>query len=159
MSQVVVGGTFNVFHKGHAALLDSAILIASFKECALVIGITTDDFARSTRKVPVRPYKERLRDVEEYVESSDLRRYFGPVGYLLIKSADSMPEMGKDDVLVVSEETAMNAYLVLDSKGYDCEVHVVDMVKDKDGEEIHSTRILEGYDGKIHGRDDEERSG
>ena len=144
MSAVVVGGTFNVFHKGHMKLIDDAIDIAAFKECALIVGITSESFARSTRRVPVRPYEERLHDVREYVEMSDLRPYFGPVYYLRIYKADDMPHMADDDILVVSEETAPNAFHVLADKGCGCAVHVVDMVRDSSGEEIHSTRILGG---------------
>lgn len=142
MSQVVLGGTFNVFHKGHQRLLDNAITLAAFRECALVIGVTSDAFAGSTRCAPVRPYSERLNDIREYVEHDDLRPYFGPVAYLRVDSADQMPEMGDDDVLVVSEETAPNAFRVISDRKYGCAVHVVDMVKDRDGKEIHSTDIL-----------------
>ena len=144
MSQVVVGGTFNVFHKGHMKLLDAAITAAALKESVLVVGITSDTFAQASRNVSVRPYNERLQDVREYVESDDLRPHFGPTAYLRIDSADQMPVMKDDDVLVVSEETCMNAYQVLADKEYGCQVYVVDMVKDKNGEEIHSTKIIEG---------------
>lgn len=144
MSKVVLGGTFNVFHKGHQKLLDDAISLAAFREAVLYIGVTTDTFATRSRNVPVRPYKERLKDIEEYVEQNDLRPYFGPVCYQPMNSADQMPRMEDDDILVVSEETAPNAYRVLADRGYGCAVHVIDMVKDSKGEEIHSTRILEG---------------
>lgn len=139
---VVVGGTFNIFHAGHRRLLDEAIAVAAFKRCSLVIGITTDEFARSTRSVKVRPYEERMHDVQRYVEDDDLRPHFGPTYYLRIESADDMPEMGEKDTLVVSEETAGNAYRILAEKDYGCEVRVVDMVCDENGNEIHSTNIL-----------------
>lgn len=143
MSKVVVGGTFNVFHKGHARLLNSAIAIAAFKEAALMVGVTADNLAKRSRTVPVRPYKERLNDVMKYIEDDDLRPYFGPVVYEILWETDDMPEMSEKDVLVVSEETAMHAFEILAKKGYDCEVHVVEMLTDKDGNEIHSTKILE----------------
>ena len=143
MSMVVLGGTFNVFHKGHQRMLDDAITLAALKEASLTVGITSDTFAKSSRNVPVRPWEERLHDIEEYIDRDDLRPYFGPVFYLRIDSADQMPEMKDDDVLVVSEETAVDAFRILVDKGYGCAVHVVDMVKDSNGEEIHSTKILE----------------
>ena len=146
MSQVVVGGTFNVFHKGHAKLLDLAIINASFREAALVVGITTDELAQSSRSVPVRPYKARLNDVERYVECSDLRPRFGPVLYTTIRSYDDMPVMTEGDVLVVSEETEERARRILADNLYICTVKVVPMVRDKNGEEIHSTKILEQED-------------
>lgn len=142
MSQVVVGGTFNVFHKGHAKLLDAAMIAASFKNAALVVGITSDELAQSSRSVPVRPYRARLDDVARYIERSDIRPEFGPVMYSTIRSVDDMPYMSEEDTLVVSEEKKNRARIVLANKGYICKIRTVPMVKDRNGEEIHSTRIL-----------------
>lgn len=144
MSQVVVGGTFNVFHKGHAKLLDTAMTIASFKNAALVIGVTSDELAQSSRSVPVRPYRARLDDVAGYVERSDIRPEFGPVMYSTIYDVSDLPVMDERDTLVVSEETEERARKLLTEKGYICKVRTVPMVKDKNGEEMHSTKILEG---------------
>ena len=146
MSQVVVGGTFNVFHKGHTKLLDTAIITAAFKEAALLVGITTDELAQSSRSVPVRPYKARLDDVARYIERSDLRPRFGPTMYTTIRSYDDMPVMTEGDVLVVSEESEEHARKILADNLYICTVKVVPMVRDKNGEEIHSTKILEQED-------------
>ena len=143
MSQTVVGGTFNVFHKGHAALLDTAMTAAALKGSALVIGITSDELAKSMRSVPVRPFRDRLDDVAGHIERSDIRSEFGPVMYSVIHSPDDMPEMGSADMLVVSKETEERARRLLAEKGYVCNVRTVPMVCGKDGEEIHSTRILE----------------
>lgn len=142
MSQVVVGGTFNVFHKGHAKLLDVAMICAALRHAALVVGVSSIGFAQSTRDVPVRPFRERVKDISEYIESSDLRPEFGPVFYKMIEHKDDMPVMEDDDVLVVSQETAQNAYQILTEKGYLCHVEIINMVCDENGEEIHSTKIL-----------------
>ena len=144
MSQVVVGGTFNVFHKGHAKLLDAAMIAAAFKNAALVVGITSDELAQSSRSVPVRPYRARLDDVARYIERSDMRPEFGPVMYSTIRSVDDMPYMSEEDTLVVSEEKKNRARIVLANKGYICKIRTVPMVKDRNGKEIHSTKILEG---------------
>ena len=144
MSQVVVGGTFNVFHKGHAKLLDAAMIAAAFKNAALVVGITSDELAQSSRSVPVRPYKERLNDVARYIERSDMRPEFGPVMYSTIRDINDMPCMGEEDTLVVSEEKKNRARIILANKEYICKIKTVPMVKDRNGEEIHSTKILEG---------------
>jgi len=143
MSQVVVGGTFNVFHKGHAKLLDAAMTIASFKNAALVIGVTSDELAQSSRSVPVRPYRARLDDVARYVERSDIRPEFGPVMYSTIYDVSDLPVMDERDTLVVSEETEGRARSLLAKKGYICKVRTVPMVMDSNGEEMHSTKILE----------------
>lgn len=142
MSQVVVGGTFNVFHKGHARLLDVAMTQAALKHAALIVGITSDELAQSSRSVPVRPYRARLDDVARYIERSDIRPEFGPVMYSLIHDVNDMPCMSEEDTLVVSEEKKNRARIVLANKGYICKIRTVPMVKDKNGEEIHSTKIL-----------------
>ena len=143
MSQVVVGGTFNVFHKGHAKLLDAAMTIATFRDAALIVGVTDTGFAQHSRRVPVRPYRSRLNDVQRFVEGSDLRPHFGPVMYTPIRSVDDMPKMDEYDVLVVSEETAPDAYRMTNDKGYRCYIHVVKMATDTEGDILNSTKILE----------------
>ena len=143
MSKVVVAGTFNVFHRGHQKLMNTAITLATLKNASLMVGVTSDTMAQRTRTVPVRPRTERLKDVQDYIENDEFRPEFGPVQYMTVWSSNDMPMMEKNDILVVSEETAGNASRVLFEKGYDCELHVVDMVRDDNGEEIHSTKILE----------------
>ena len=149
MSKVVVGGTFNVLHKGHIKLLSDAVDIATLKGAMLMVGITSDELAQRTRTVPVRPRKERMADVQDYIEKHVLRPHFGPTQYEIIRDVNYMPVMKNDDTLVVSEETAMHAFEILADKGYGCAVHVIDMVKDKDGNEIHSTKILEEIENEI----------
>ena len=44
--KVGIGGTFNVLHKGHRALLDKALEIGD----EVVVGLTSDRFASSGRE-------------------------------------------------------------------------------------------------------------
>ena len=68
MSKVVVAGTFNRLHGGHRALLIKTIWRAmNTPGHELAIGITSDEFAQSTRDVQVRPYEERLGDVFRFL--------------------------------------------------------------------------------------------
>ena len=153
MSKVVVAGTFNRLHAGHRSLLIKAVWRAmNTPDHVLEIGITSDEFAQSTRDVPVRPYEERMRDVNRFLHRylkdldhtgmypGDTLRIRG--GYHIVHSKTDMMRMYKGDTLVVSEETEANARQVLKAKGYRCKVVVVPMVKDEQGREIHSTDII-----------------
>ena len=153
MSKVVVAGTFNRLHAGHRSLLIKAMWRAmNTPGHELEIGITSDEFAQSTRTVPVRPYKERMSDVDRFLHQyqkdllntgmypDDTLRIRG--GYHMVHSKKDMMRMYKGDTLVVSEETEANARQVLKAKGYRCKVAVVPMVRDQQGREIHSTDII-----------------
>lgn len=60
MARVCMGGTFDVLHKGHHALLTTAFGIGDEE---VAIGITTDAFANARRERQVRPYAERAEEV------------------------------------------------------------------------------------------------
>ena len=51
MITVAVGGTFNILHKGHEALLIKAFELGEL----IHIGLTTDEFANTSRSFDVRP--------------------------------------------------------------------------------------------------------
>lgn len=153
MSKVVVAGTFNRLHAGHRKLLIKAVWRAmNTPGHELEIGITSDDFAQSTRTVPVRRYDVRMWDVDRF-----LYRYITDLAHTGMYPGDTlrirynfhtvytktdMMRMYKGDTLVVSEETEENARQVLKAKGYRCKVAVVSMVRDQQGREIHSTDII-----------------
>ena len=50
--RVGVGGTFNVIHKGHELLFETAFTVGDTVE----VGLTSDEFAKSIKTVPVAPY-------------------------------------------------------------------------------------------------------
>ncbi|MHB8605497.1 MAG: pantetheine-phosphate adenylyltransferase, partial [Thermoplasmatota archaeon] len=64
--RVCLGGTFDRFHKGHRALLDTA-LDAAGPSGHVFVGVTTDAFAARGRDRAVRPYAERAAHVINYV--------------------------------------------------------------------------------------------
>lgn len=66
MARVAMGGTFDVLHRGHRALLDTAFATGDEE---VAIGITTDDFANASRVRRVRPYAERAADVLAYAKT------------------------------------------------------------------------------------------
>ena len=55
----LVGGTFSRIHKGHRILLKTAIDTGDH----VIIGLTTDDYAKGNKDYPAIPYQRR-RDQE-----------------------------------------------------------------------------------------------
>jgi len=98
-SKVVVGGTFDGLHEGHRRVLEAAF--ANGK--SVIIGLTSDDFARRFRTRNVAAYVKRKAALEEYVDSFDKP-------YDIVQISDSYGIATLDDALdcmVVSEETLL----------------------------------------------------
>ncbi len=139
--RVAMGGTFDVLHDGHKALLEAAF--ASRPEKVL-IGLTTDRFARESR-AEVHPYAVRERNLARYLRSHGERGFviepiddaFGP--------ADDLPDL---DVLVVSSERAHVGRALNDARAekglHALEIRAVPMVLAQDGLPIQARRIRTG---------------
>ena len=149
MTKAVIGGTFNVLHRGHRALFERACALSD----ELIIGLVSDKMARSTRK-DVRPYKMRKMELERYLASLDIR-------YQLIEiddiygTADSAEDL---DILVVSDNSKKNGELINKErrkKGLkELSIEVVPSIISEDFVPISSTRILRGEidkEGKLLG--------
>ena len=102
--KVYVGGTFNRFHDGHRALMDRVVEVADSIEgpVDVILYVTSDRLAQSTRKMRVRPFASRALDAQQYLSmkgrNPELR---------ILEKADYMdPDAGAYDTLVCSEETA-----------------------------------------------------
>lgn len=136
--RVALGGTFDLLHDGHKALLGAAFAPLPEK---VLIGLTTDRFARESRK-ELNPYATRERNLTRFLRSRGWRNFvldpiddaFGP--------ADDLPDL---DVLVVSAERAHVGQALNDArvaKGLrPLEVRPVPMVLAQDGLPIQSRRI------------------
>jgi pantetheine-phosphate adenylyltransferase len=113
---------------------------------AVVIGVTSDAFARREGKNPDQSYTERVRALEEFI-----RKNFPGRRYVIAKLDDYFgPGIASPDVqaIVVSKETAKRvriANALREEKGYPpLETVVVDFVLAEDSKPISSTRIREG---------------
>src|SRR5512136_1795231 len=62
--RVGLGGTFNVIHKGHELLFETAFTIGDSVE----VGLTSDEFAKNIKSVPVAPYFQRKAILTKYLE-------------------------------------------------------------------------------------------
>lgn len=140
--KVATGGTFDHLHLGHQALLSRSFEVGD----EVVIGVTSDDFARREGKKPDQPYEERVARLEEYLASSHPGRR-----YVIAKLDDFFgPGIASDEVeaIVVSRETSSRVPLankLRAEKGFaPLQVVVIDFVLGKDGRPISSTRIRQG---------------
>ncbi len=139
--RVAMGGTFDILHDGHRALLGAAF---AMKPDQVLVGLTSDRFARETRTA-VHPYDVRERRLRSFLRSRRWRGFvieaiedaFGP--------ADDLPDL---DAIVVSAERVPVAKALNEaraSKGLaPLQVHAVAMVLAEDGLPIQSRRIRAG---------------
>ena len=136
---VAMGGTFDVIHDGHMALLTKSFSISS----KIIIGLSSDQLAAKRGKNLVNDYSKRLSSLKDVIEKrfpntsyeiSKLENDFGPA---VIE--------GSVQALVVSEETSSKGThlneLRVERNLSSVEIVVVPMVLAKDGKAISSTRI------------------
>lgn len=140
--RVCVGGTFNVFHKGHRLLLHTGLDQAG-PHGFLFVGIATGDLVRL--KPHLRSFDLRRHDVERYLSKIEKRPN------LEIKPITDMfgPTLEKDfDIIVVSPETRAAADIINSERkerglGLLSVVEIPYVMAD-DGRPIQSSRIING---------------
>ena len=136
---VAMGGTFDVVHIGHMALLDKAFSISS----KVIIGLSSDQLAKKRGKNLTSDYPKRLSLLKSVIEKnfpnssyeiSKLENDFGPA---VIE--------GSVKALVVSEETSGKGIRLNELRAErnlsSVRIVVVPMVLAKDGKAISTTRI------------------
>ena len=136
---VAMGGTFDIIHSGHMALLDKAFSIST----KVIIGVTSDQLAVKNGKKPGNDYSKRISLLKSTIEEnfpdsmyeiSKLENEFGPA--VLEESVKA---------LIVSEETSDKGTLLNKLRAErnlpPVKIVVVPMVLAKDGKAISTTRI------------------
>ena len=136
---VAMGGTFDIIHSGHMALLDKAFSISS----KVIIGLSSDQLAEKKGKNLTNDYPKRLSLLKSVIEKnfpnssyeiSKLENDFGPA---VIE--------GSVKALVVSEETGDKGIRLNELRAErnlsPVRIVVVPMVLAKDGKAISTTRI------------------
>lgn len=156
---VLVGGTFDVFHKGHRLLIEKAI-----SEGNTVIGITSDELANKSRKRTVNPFSKRSETVRKFareiateqnaeftinkIDTPNGPAYTGEQYETIIVSPESKTI---DRVNKINDERIENGLNKLDIK-------VVEPFYAEDNQRISSTRIRNGIidkNGDLIKKDDE----
>ena len=136
---VAMGGTFDIIHSGHMALLNKAFSIST----KVIIGVTSDQLAVKKGKNPENDYSKRISLLKSTIEEnfpdsvyeiSKLENEFGPA--VLEESVKA---------LIVSEETSDKGILLNKLRAErnlpPVKIVVVPMVLAKDGKAISTTRI------------------
>ena len=139
-NRVVIGGTFNMVHKGHKVVLDTGFEVGK----SVVIGLTSDEFANRFRTTEVSNYDERKQNLGGYIKrfnkDYEIQEITDPYAIATID-----PEV---DAIVVSKETLMRAEeinAIRAKKGLgELTIIVVPTVLAKDGRPISGDRIKKG---------------
>jgi len=133
--KVAVGGSFDVLHRGHEALLREAFNAGEF----VLIGLTSNDML----KKKVAPFSERKKEVVEFLRNKSQ--------YEIIKLTEPIGPAGSDETIeaiVVSSETTKGADEINkirkknDIKKLD--ILSIPLVLADDGLPISSSRIKNG---------------
>ena len=159
-SKVATGGTFDQFHAGHRRLLERSFELGD----EVVIGLTSDEFARKHGKAPKQPYGQRRAGLTAYIKKTfpgrryiiaKLEDYFGPgIASKEVEALVASPETGRR-VELANKLRAERGFLPL-------ELVVVDWVAAEDGKPISSTRIRNGEideEGRLVGKGPGRRAG
>lgn len=104
--RVCLGGTFNILHKGHKSLIDTAFQIAG-PTGYIFIGIA--DGALLEKKRFIKPLKERITTVVNYLTSKKFTQKFE---ILPIYDIYGLAVDGDFDAIIVSPETYKNAEVI-----------------------------------------------
>jgi len=136
---VCLGGTFQVLHKGHRALLLKALRTAG-ENGYLFIGVTSDEFAQ--RKGDVVPYQKRKKSIEQFIRE---QRVSTQVSIQPLSDPYGPAIDGVFDAIVVSAETRSAAEQINQRRKQHgkepLEIIVVPFVLADDNKPISSTRI------------------
>jgi pantetheine-phosphate adenylyltransferase len=138
-SLVVIGGTFDHLHLGHESLILNAFQYGD----SVIIGITSDEFAKKSNKSGIQSFKQRseaLRKLlarKKLLERSSIVPLNNPYGPLTQE-----PRVG---AVIVTDETlprAEEANKIRSDKGLNrVRIYVIQFINAKDGGSISSTRI------------------
>ena len=138
-SLIAMGGTFDIIHRGHLTLLSNAFEISN----KVIIGLTSDEFAKKRGKTPSNDYEQRLENL-----TSSISKEFPNTIFQISKLDDDFgPAVIEQDVeaLVVSDETNNQGSLLnklrKSKKLPPVQIITVPMFLAKDGSRISTTRI------------------
>ena len=136
---VAMGGTFDVIHNGHMALLKKSFSISS----KVIIGLSSDQLAVKRGKSLVNDYSKRFSLLESAIEKNFPNSSYG-ISKLENDFGPTVVE-GSVQALVVSEETSAKGLHLNELRAErnlpPVEIVVVPMILAKDGKAISSTRI------------------
>ena len=135
-----MGGTFDILHSGHKALLQRALEVGDI----VLVGLTTDSRAsRNRNKAQVNPYHVRLANLQNLLKSMKSLEKF----QIVPLDNDWGPSVIDEDfeAIIVSDETKSTAQKINKIRSADgkseLEIVIVPMIRAQDGDRISSSRI------------------
>jgi len=135
-----MGGTFDILHVGHKALLQKALEVGDI----VLIGLTTDARASKNRnKTQINNYNIRLANLQNLLKSMKSLDKF----QIVPLENDWGPSVVDEDfeAIIVSDETKYTAQKINKIRSADgkteLEIVVVPMIRAQDGNRISSSRI------------------
>ncbi|MCS7140689.1 MAG: pantetheine-phosphate adenylyltransferase [Candidatus Nitrosocaldus sp.] len=148
--RVAVGGTFDILHRGHIALLDKAFEVGEH----VVVGVTSDALVAKLGKRILNGYSTRASNLSRFLSSRYPSR-----GFTLVMLDDELGPTVTDpsiEAIVVSRETEHKCRRlneVREANGMKpLHVIAIDLVMAEDGMRISSSRIRAGEidaDGRV----------
>src|SRR6185503_8942589 len=141
---VATGGTFDILHEGHYALLSRSFQLGE----RVIIGITSDDYAfkeKGFQKI-LHSYEKRAGQLEQAIHSK-----FGSVKYTISKLENFYgPTVLSNEVeaIIASQETKGNGIKINKLRKKNglklLRIISVPLVKSEDGMRLSSSRIRSG---------------
>jgi cytidyltransferase-like protein len=141
--EVAVGGTFDLLHRGHKALLAKAFEVGK----KVVIGLSSDEFVAKMGKPHITAnFTERKKDLSSYLAEM---RLIDRAEIVPLKDPYGLTIKGQGlEALVVSKETAKTASSINEARQKagipPLEIVAVDMVQAENYTPISTTRIRNG---------------
>jgi pantetheine-phosphate adenylyltransferase len=136
---VAMGGTFDIIHRGHVALLGAAFAESN----KVIIGLTSDELAKKKGKKLHHIYTQRLESLKQFIEKN-----FAGKSYLISKLENDFGPAaieGNVQALIVSDEMAHKVNVLnklrAEKNLKPVQSVVVPMVLASDGKRISTTRI------------------
>ena len=136
MEKVVLGGTFDILHQGHRALLKKAF---SFGD--ITIGLTSDKMAKRLKRRKIRSFLQRKKELGNFIKKEFSKKAE------IIKIEDKFgPALKEDfDYIVVSPATYKTAVLINKKRRQKnkkiIRIIEIKMVLDKKRKPLSSTRL------------------
>ena len=134
-----LGGTFDIIHVGHLALIEKAILISD----KIIIGLTSDSFVSKHEKSITNNFEKRFENLDKTI-----REKFPNCSFEIAQLDDEFgPAVleGDVDALVLSDETSQKGEILnalrKEKNLSPVKIIVVPMKLASDGDRISSTRI------------------
>jgi len=137
--KVIIGGTFDILHNGHKALLERAFALGRVS-----IGLVSDAMAKRIKKRKVADFKERKKELKRFIK----KNFKAEANIFKIKDKFGPTLEESFDFIVVSPETRQTALKInkkrLELGKKPIKIIKIDFVLTEGKKPISSTKIAKG---------------